>query len=339
VSPVQSVYYFSDVVKFHFVGYSEGDYNLASIAASLRCDLSNQDYYYPDYTSDCYGIYKDKTRLYFSSYESLTDTSSVSVSVYGIAGGRGRVSVYAYGSEDETILALINDFVSKTTLDYFGTAYSVPVDYNGYSYEGSLRIDNLAINEEKLSTLNLSEYTMNKYYSSDNVYVTITEPYIQVYVPEDTLVSSSSTGSAEIAISSTSSDVMIRPYYWGRYFIITADKVYSEMTLAENNMSLAETKLKEFVDGYVSSNGWTLEMDVTGNYYYPILYNDVVRSAGVGAMESSGQATNGGAPSGSFSGTLADPLAINHADFSEFETEENKGLLQTLIDYITGLFA
>jgi hypothetical protein len=145
---------------------------------------------------------------------------------------------------------------------------------------------------------------MNTYYTGEDIYVTISEPYIQVFFPEEP------------------NGPMLLPYYWGRNFVITNDRVYSSIILEENDEDLAIEKIKEFVNPYITTGEWELNMTVTGHYYYyPLL-------EGARAGESLSASTG-----------VQDALSLDYPEFEELEEEEEKpSLLETIINFFKNLF-
>jgi len=312
------VNYLGDDIRFHFYGYSEGNYDLASLSGSINCDLSTSNYYYPEFDSSCYGIYKSKSRVYFSTSNSSPD-SNIYVSVYGYVNGKAKISASSYGSVSEQE---VNDFVSKATNNYFNQAYSVNLIEYDYGLSGETIINNLVLDMNAFNELKFSERFMDKYYEGDGVYATISEPYIQVYVPE-----------------SSSQDVMvsrsIMPYYWNKYFIITKSRVYSEITLNDSDSEVAVSKIKEFIDPYISTGDWSLNMTVTGSYYPIILYDYGMRAqtAEVGVATATSSLESYGLIG------LSDSLSTQYPEIKELEEEPQPVDLWTLIvNFFKGLF-
>jgi hypothetical protein len=141
------------------------------------------------------------------------------------------------------------------------------------------------------------------------------------------------------------------PYYWDRYFIVTEDRVYSSINLDVNNASTAEEKIKEFVDPFVSTGDWELEMSVTGRWYYPrplvgMAESGVARAAEVSAvaagtsdLASSAVGIDGGqAVTISASTGVQDLLSQEYPEFEELEEEERPTLLAMIINFFKNLF-
>jgi len=304
---VNYINYFGDTVRYTFSGWSEGSYDLAALAASLDCDLSKSNYYYPEFESDCYGIYKDKSRVYFSA-----SSNNSYLNFYGIIGGKARITANAYGEGiDETeAQAWVDSILSK----YF-SGQSLELKSNKGSYPtltATKVVSSFTFSTNSLSDLKVTKDQMNTYYSNDNIYVTISEPFIQVYVPED----------------STTETLSIMPYYWGRNFVITGNKIYSSINLEENNEALAVEKINEFINPYITTTDWELNMTVTGQWYmpYPIGYRGVVLEDGL-AEAGVSQATG-----------VQDSFSQEFPEFEELEEEEPVGLLQGIINFFKGLF-
>jgi hypothetical protein len=363
---IGGVYYFSDKLRFNFAGYSEGSFDLESIASSGACDLSRQDYYYPELVSKCYGIYKDKTRIHFSASH-RRDNWNAYLSVYGYLNGQGIISVNAYGkniNEQEVL-----DFVKEKTLEYLGTAYSLTLSRSGAetitslrdesfeysSLSGRAEITGLEIKASALEGLELRDYVTSKEYWSENVSISISEPYVQVYVPEE--LGEATVEKALVGIP--------HPYYWGRSFTITSSRVYSNINLEENNPALAEQRIKEFVDPFIQTGSWNLSMTVTGSYYPRPLIGMV--EAGVARSISTDAVMDVGGGSGvalgvdSEAGTqavsavsaeesveavtgpiaLSDSFSSEFADFAELEKAEKKestNVIGTIVNFIKSLF-
>ncbi len=337
------VYYFGDKVYYTFTGFSYGSFDLSSLSQSMGCDFSNEDYYYPEIERGCYGIYKKNARLYLSAYREFQNASA-SVSVYGISEGRGRISVSLYGLDAESHLQETNDFVAQITAKYFGTAYKVPLstNYDGpvplrssgefySSLSGVASIDTLNLNVNELAGFNLSEYQMNKYYQGVNISVSVSEPYIQVRITEPV-------PEAEVV---DSEKMILPPYYSGRTFVITSNRVYSSVTISENDAALAESEVKGFIDKHVQSGSWRFNMSVTQGYYYPffgaiekqaspvaVSADLAVASSGLERSENSLSAAEG----------AVDSFSSEHPDFSEFEEDLSEGLLSKLAGFLQRLF-
>ncbi|MFA5405818.1 MAG: hypothetical protein WC307_00465 [Candidatus Nanoarchaeia archaeon] len=305
VSSVDYVNYFSDEVKYLFTGYSTGSYDLASLSTSLNCDLSMRDYYYPEIDTNCYGIYKDKTRVYFSAYN-----DQAYLNVYGIIGAKGKIVASAYGEELDA--QKISDWVNSVLNEYF-PGYSLTLTSDDYSLQGEVIIDNFNFNTALLSDFDSSKDIMNTFYYKDNYQVTITEPYIQVFAPE--------TGVRSIS----DDELLLRPYYWGSNFVITNDRVYSSVTLDDNNMTLAVEKLRDFINPYITTSDWELNMSVTGNVYYYLL-KGVDQASSLNAERAP---TMVGA---------SDSLSAEYDEFAELEALSQPTILDSIINFFKSLF-
>ncbi|VVB74769.1 Uncharacterised protein [Candidatus Tiddalikarchaeum anstoanum] len=330
---ISSIYYFGNSIQFNFIGYSEGSYNLEQLSTNMGCELSKLDYYYPEFTTSCYGMYKDTSRLYFYTSTEINGVY-VSLDVYGIIGGRGVVSVSAYGDGVSGIESEINNFVSATTSEFFNTAYAVTLSTQESWTSGTLDINNLELNTDSLNGFTISQNMMNTYYSMNNTSITITEPYIQVYVPEDLSISGG-VGVSSSAVSSV--DIMPRPYYWSRYFVVTKDKLYSEITLNTTNSALAESKIKEFIDSYVPTSNWVLNMSVVGGYFGPYYLDGRVSEANTGSISSSSGSNIQVSGLTQNQGNLAlnDPLSSQHPELTSLETQnQNKSIITMIVDWV-----
>ncbi len=300
---VGSIYFIGDNVNFYFSGFSEGNFNLEKLSKSLKCDLSDEDYYYSEFENKCYGIYKDESRIYVSAGREFNEAYA-SISIYGINSGKGRMSVSAYGDNVLESKDKILEFVKEVSVRFLGVEY--PVDLRELEWgglEGDVKIDSLSINEAGLNGLSMRKDLMNIYFEGEGVYITLSEPYIQVYLPE-------TAGSG------------IRPYYWGGNFVITADKVYSSVNLNENNVSLAVERIKEMVNPFIETGDWNLSINVRGG---EIFYQLGVKA---GVLEGSAEASQQVGVRDSFSSA--------HPDFSEFE-KETESLIDMAINFIKGL--
>jgi len=320
---VSYINYLGEKIKFNFDGYSEGTYDLANIAAISKCDLSKNDYYYPSDLDGCYGIYKDKTRVYFS-----TSKNTTYVSVYGYLNGKAKIEVGAYETVD-------TDFIRESLMTYLGSDYDITLDTTEWgSIQGSLVIDSLSINMNAVSDFNKQEYQMDTNYYNDTTYLTISEPYISIYIPEE---------------RSTSSDpelvAKIMPYRWGRSITITKSRVYTSITMDENNEALAEEQIKSFVNDYIVTNDWTLTMRVTGDYYYyPIMYAEAgmtkssvserISMDSIQSVNLNEDAASGAATPASAGARDAFTSANTGADFSELE---DKTIIENIIDFFRNL--
>lgn len=300
---VNYAYYFSDKIRYSFSGYSEGDYNLESIANSINCDLSSNDYYYPEFKTDCYGIYQDKGRIYVSKSYELNNNAWINIYIHAIKNGKAKISAYAYSYDEEeldlsSVQSIVNNLINE-----FIPGQTLTLDNNDYSISGSKIINSFEFNDESLNGLKSRREFMNMIYYDNYTHVTISEPYIQVYVPEN---------------ETSSQEILPRPYYWGRNFIITSNRVYSSVNLDENNEVTAVEVIKGYVNNYVETNDWLLNMSVTGpNVYYPVLY------------ESSRSYTNGGL-------AIQDSLTANYDGFAELE-KEDKSIWESIVDFFKSL--
>lgn len=320
---ISYVYYYGDKVYFHFSGYSEGNYNLASLASSLNCDLSNNDYNYPELASTCYGIYKDKERLYFGA-----DKDGMYLSVYGFIGGKTKISINYNGDVSNTTIESLQAFVNEITQKYFNKIYNLTIEEGLYGgYTGEIIVTGLETNLDAFLELTAYDNLMDRSYNGDGVYATISKPYIQLYFPE------TNNQAAADKISA------IRPYYWNRYLVITKDRVYSEVTLNENDEGLAVSKIKELIDPYVSTGNWMLNMSVTGGYYPIILYDYGLKG---GVMESASttsvaESNTRLSISGNVTG-LTDNFASQYPGLSELEEPKTTDLWSAIVNFFKGLF-
>jgi len=318
--------YLGEKIKFNFEGYAQGTYDLANIAAISKCDLSKNDYYYPSELDGCYGIYKDKTRVYFS-----TSKNTTYVSVYGYLNGKAKIEVSAYETVD-------TDFIRESLMNYLGSDYDITLDTTEWGgIQGSLVINDLSINIDAFNEFKKQDYQMDTNYYNDNTYLTISEPYISIYVPEERSTSASSSGVVETA--------KIMPYYWGRSITITKSRVYTSITMNENNEALAEEQIKTFVNEYLATDDWTLKMRVTGDYYYyPILYAEAgmtkssvserISMDSIQSVNVSGDASSGAPEQQNTGARDAFTSANQGADFSELE---DKSIIDTILDFFKGL--
>jgi len=317
-APADYVSYLGDSVNFVFSGYSEGSYDLESIADTISCDVSER-YYFEDVGSDCYAVYVDKSRLYFSS-STTSDDSYTYFSAYGIIGGKVEFSVSAYGDglSDADVQSWVNIIMSAYFPEY---SLSVSFDNSGeyYKYYSVVK-DGFSFDNYSLSNFDVENYEMNTVYSSGDTYVTVTEPYLQVYFTDYPVLTSS----------------LVVPY-WSNYFTVTSNKVYAMIALSSEDEAVAEQSLNELVNGYVSVNDWVLDLNVGGGWYYPYPLR-----GGIGADYSvSGSAED------SSNSQLLDLLqsetagnigSMNVSKFEELEDLSNQNWLTSIINFFTNLF-
>jgi len=296
---INYISYLGDEIYFNFNGYTEGSYDLSALAQSLDCELSKSDYYYPEFETDCFGIYKDKIRVYFS-----THSNGFYLNFYGFNNGKARLSVNAYGEElnkDE-----IQEWVNQVLATYLpGQSIDVSEieDNNNWKSTYTTKIiSNFNFNTDLLSDFDQVKYETETTYTKGNTSVTISEPYIRINIP------------------TTSSDELM-PYYSNKGFIITSSKIYSSTILEENNQALAVEQIKEMINPYINTGEWVLNLTVNSGYYpMPLLEGGVARDEAVS------QGVN-------------DAFSQEFPDFEELEEpEESPSLIQTIVNFFKGLF-
>lgn len=307
------IYYLGEDITFYFQGYSEGNFDVWLLSRTLDCDITKADYYYPEEESNCYGIYKEKTRVYFSKSIEYEEGFYVHLSVYGIQNGKGKISSGIYGKNIN--LETASKFISDSVKTYFGIDYipelkkqSESEDWTSYTAEKS--IDSLYLDSLTLEGMKKSEYLMDTQYSDTNTYITISEPYIRMYTTAE----------------ETSADLLrIMPlYYRGKDITITKNRIYSSAEITENNSEKAEAVIRLITDNYVETDIWTLKMSVNGGGYYP-LYSAMEKALDIMSV-------------GEDSSGISDSFNSNYPDFAEFESKEKKSILTKILDFFIGLF-
>jgi len=299
---VNYAYYFGKSLFFYFSGYSEGNFNLESLSQSLNCELSKSNYYYPEFETDCYGIYKEKGRVQLYAYN-----DNAYLNVYGIIGGEAKIMVNAY---DETNTNVVQEWANNILNTYFpGQIITVELINGDYPrVSGEKTVESFILNNEALESLNKSDYEMNTYYEGNNVSATLSEPYIQVYVPSQP----------------NEFDNLGAPiFYGGRYLVITNNRIYSSVSIKVNNETLAVNTIKLFVDPYIETVDWILNVSVNSGYPTPLNGMAEARSDGV-------TTTSGG---------VQDVLSLDNPEFDELEKElEAPSLIQSIANFFKGLF-
>jgi len=265
--------YYGDELTFTFQGYGEGDYDLARIALSNDCTIQISDYYYPEFSDECYGAYVDTERVYFSAYDYGEDYS-ISLSLYGVKGYKAELTASYYG---EVSIAAVQDFIDSALSQYFPKYSFVPEFSDNYD---SIIIRDFDFDESRFSTLNKTKDRQNTNYYNDKIYVSVIEPHISLY-------------SSSERISSLDSKIM--PPFYGQSTVITKDRVYSSIQIKENNAELAKTGLNEMLDGIVTVNDWSLNMSLRQYYYY---YRGVydLEASSIGKEETIGAGQDSSSP-------------------------------------------
>ncbi|MBD3312249.1 hypothetical protein GF352_02215 [archaeon] len=313
---VSFINYFGEEVRYSFSGHSGGSYDLASLAASIDCELSSSSHYHPELETDCYGIYKDDSRIYFSAHTQINDYR-VYINVYGIMDGKARLTASAYGEDINKAAA--EEWINNELSSYFpGQTLNLEGDE---TLSASKIVNSFEFNNNAVNDFNERKELMNTHYSGGNVSVTISEPYIQVYIPEDAV------DSREVGI--------VPSIYWGRYFIVTSSRVYSSISLDDNNESLAVNKIKEFVDPYVTTSNWELNMTVTGNYYWPLF--GLAETTNLRTMAET-DAASIQAPV-RIEGAVTDPLSQEHAAGFEGLDKRELTVIELIINFFKELFS
>ncbi|MBR9679198.1 MAG: hypothetical protein GON13_02940 [Nanoarchaeota archaeon] len=329
--------YFAETLRYSFEGYSNGVFDLDSLSKSLGCSLNSNDYYYPEVELECYGIYKDKTRIHFSAHTNI-GVGYAYVNAYGYENGDAILSVNAYGKNVSESAVL--SFVSEVTSAYLGKQYSLSLESDERemfisdkgefkSFSGKAKISSFSVD---VSSLSLEEFSNNKYYSSENVSVSVSVPYIQVHVPEELRDAQVVSGGEKV----------LMPYYWGQSFIITSDKVFSSANLEENNPVLAEKKIKEFISSYVNTGSWVLDMSVTGGWYYPYplgVRGGVIEDTAMVSVSSDLSVVKSSSESlGSISAQgVSDSFVSEFPEFEELDVKESS-VLESIFNFVKGLF-
>ncbi|MBN1923646.1 MAG: hypothetical protein JW791_02710 [Nanoarchaeota archaeon] len=305
------VYYYTDDLSFTFSGYFEGSFDLEQLYNILDCDLSKNNYYYPEFDSDCYGIYKDKPRIYFSKSESLGDYW-VNLYVYGIIGGKAQFNFNAYG--EDLSLASAQAWVNNLLSSYF-PSYSLNLELKEEYYStyisGESLVEDFTFDASVLISLDSRQEQMNTYYEGDNLWITLSEPYIQIR--------------PSIVLYKTSSEIMPYPY-WQQTMVITSDKVFSSITVDDNDESLAVEELNSFVSPFIAPGDWVLDMSVSGHYYImPLAEAGGVDEAAI--IQSSAVSETG----------VRDAFSTNYDVFNELEETEQENK-QSFWDWVLSLF-
>lgn len=324
-APADYISYLGDSINFVFSGYSEGEWDLGTVSESIDCEV-NTRYSIAESDSDCYAYYNDDNRLYFSSSKNLGKEAYAYFSVYGIIGGKVEFSVSV--NDNSISESSVQSWVNELMNDYFPD-YELNVDLEGedyYKYLSKTESD-FVFDTSVLSGFEMEENEMNTVYSKGDTYATITKPYIQVYFYDYPVFSSAS----------------VMPY-WGNYFVITSNKVFARIVLDENNEELASQSLTELVSDYVSVNDWVLELNVGGGWYYPYPLMDTAMEGG-GLAVSSIPEVDSAVSSGNNellnklqSETSGNLGSMNASKFEELESSTQKGVFESVWDYLTGLF-
>lgn len=325
------IYYFGDNIKFSFSGFSSGTFDLQSLATSVNCELSTADYYYPSADFGCYGIFKNEERVYFSASKQLDNSTYAYADIYGYVGGKGKISVNAYGENADALSSEVSTFVHDISVKYFGEEYNITLtsqteDYGTpeYSYlSGSAIIESFNFNEESVFGMNVSEYQMNTYYTDGTIYITLSEPYLQLFIPES---------EQEIADRNNAVEKLIPYPYWGRNIVITSSKVFSSATIDENNFDTAVQTIKSYVGDYIATGNWELNMTVTGGHYYPLYgYAEGARSLDMDESVAVSQTAGG----------IQDSFSSQNSAFAEFDEElkSSESLFTQIINWFVALFS
>ncbi|PIN99848.1 hypothetical protein COT72_04655 [archaeon CG10_big_fil_rev_8_21_14_0_10_43_11] len=340
---VAYIWYLTDTLSFSFSGYSEGSFDLATLFSSLDCDFGSTQYY--NSVKECFGSYEENTRIYISAQKQFSEESGAYVSVYGFEDGAGRISVNAYGQDISLFESDILAFVREVTGTYLAQAYEVTLEQQGddrYTYiSGEAKISSFNFDQSSVEGLNFYQNQMDSYYEGANVSISVSKPFIRVYVPEQPEEARSVASSEERSI--------LPPSYWDRNFVITQDRVYSSITLDENNPAKAQEQIKSFIDLYLATGEWNLTMRAGGGVFYPLYAEEGIArsldqvSAGsaetaslVSAASQDSSATDGGIKST----PLEDSFASQYPEFDELEAEEaQKSLFENVLSFLRNLFS
>gem|GEM_PF-6550717 len=274
VSGVGWVNYYGEKVNFRFEGEAGGNFNLGEIRSNLSCGDSS-DY---DNLENCTMTYRNENRVYFSDHTQI-GSAWVNVNVYGYLNSNGRV-VVSIGKKGTRInLENIKNFTKATTEKYFGKDLTPSIkekknvyDKNHSYYYGEAKLVNMKFNESALKDFKKTKDQMNTNYAKNNISITVSQPYLQIYINEQ----------PKEVIDARSNDekMMIWPYRRAA-ITITKDKVYTDTVVDKMDPDLAVKKLNEKVSPYTFVDNWEVKGHVTRAYPIRVMAADVRGGMGI----------------------------------------------------------
>ncbi|MFA5333213.1 MAG: hypothetical protein WC376_01825 [Candidatus Nanoarchaeia archaeon] len=311
--PVYISYYGQDLT-FTFQGYSTGNYDLDQISLTSMCNIQKSNYYYPEFSDECYGNYIDKERLYFSAND-YNENYSIYFSIYGIKGYKAELSASYWGDvTQEKVQEFINNALSKYFPEYSFSA-------NFVDNQDSTIIRDFDFTESRFSDLNKSEDRENTNYYDSNVYVSVIEPHISLY-------------SSSARIYSLDSKIM--PPFYSQNTVITKDHIYSSIQLKENDAELAKTGLNEMLTGVVAANDWVLNMSLRQYYYYYRGVNSLDASGAQEIGSSSGMESL--SPNSPVIAGVSETKTVSFDESKFDELQESDSIFDAIINFFKSFF-
>ncbi|HDR53263.1 MAG TPA: hypothetical protein ENN60_01125 [archaeon] len=336
---IGGVDYLGKNLTYIFTGQAEGSYDLEALSNSLACNFQRDEFYIQE-LDRCYGMYKPEERLYFTASRQFNESWAY-VNVYGFMRGKGRVSARLYGKDADKHLEEAKAFISQITLQFFSadllpelkeTEKGGVIIYDSetegetryWNYGGEAIIRELVLDRSAPDStgLRVRRDQMNIYYEGEDIWLTLSEPYLQLYLNEqpDQVVGESK--------------ALILPYYDYSDIVITADRVYARVTLDRDDSEAAREALRLKTQPYVETGDWDLNRQVTGEYYYwPMRGRAYPENAGVDGVASS--AISGATVK------VQDTFSSDYPEFEEWEAGNSNvlpNIMEAILAFLKSLF-